>query len=234
MDFNVQDIDLVELIYRPNWKNILFDIVKSNKMDPWDIDVAILAEKYLDRINSMEDVNLRIPANAILTSAILLRFKSRSLKITSIKEEDDFLEEQGLIDGAINSKDFIQTMDDIPDLRPLRQARQGKVTLDELVFAIEKVIVKTKKSVPITRTPPKFDIPLPEFDFKKAEKEIMDEMKLKADTEGMITFSELVQGKTRIELIQAFIVLLMLSTEGELSLLQEEFFGEIIITILNN
>jgi len=73
-------VDLVELIYTPDWKTILYDLVKSERMNPWSIDVSQLAEKYYSRIKSLTGTNLRIPANAMLCSAILLRFKAKHLK----------------------------------------------------------------------------------------------------------------------------------------------------------
>src|SRR3989338_6587440 len=59
---------LVDLIDQPAWKTILLDIVKAEKMDPWNIDVIRLADLYLSKINLLERSNLRVPANAILRS----------------------------------------------------------------------------------------------------------------------------------------------------------------------
>ena len=69
-------IDLVDLIDQPAWKTILLDLVESEKMDPWDIDVIVLAEKYIKKINDLETNNLRVPANAILACAILVKTKA--------------------------------------------------------------------------------------------------------------------------------------------------------------
>ena len=82
------DTNLVTLIDVPEWKTILLDLVSSEKMDPWNIDIVDLSEKYLKKINSMEQTDLRVPANAILASAILLRAKSKLLKIPSLEEEE--------------------------------------------------------------------------------------------------------------------------------------------------
>ena len=71
------DTNLISLIDVPEWKSILLDLVSSEKMDPWNIDIVELSEKYLQKINSMELMDLRVPANAILASSILLRAKSK-------------------------------------------------------------------------------------------------------------------------------------------------------------
>ena len=30
------------------WQTIIFDLVKSEQMDPWDIDISLLTQKYID------------------------------------------------------------------------------------------------------------------------------------------------------------------------------------------
>src|SRR3990167_1881053 len=67
--------DLVQLIHYPEWKMILLDLIKKEKMDVWAIDIGVLARKYLKKIEELKETSLRLPANAILASAILLHLK---------------------------------------------------------------------------------------------------------------------------------------------------------------
>ena len=46
-----ENVDLVDLIEQPAWKTILIELVKTEKMDPWSIDISQLSEKYLAKIN---------------------------------------------------------------------------------------------------------------------------------------------------------------------------------------
>ena len=41
---------LVDLIDQPAWKTILIELVKGNKMDPWNIAVVALADLYWKKI----------------------------------------------------------------------------------------------------------------------------------------------------------------------------------------
>ncbi|RLG69280.1 MAG: hypothetical protein DRO07_02530, partial [Candidatus Iainarchaeum archaeon] len=82
-----ESIDLVGLIEQPTWKSILLDLVRKEKMDVWAIDLVELSQKYLQRIQELKENNLRIPANAMLACAILLKLKSRTIKLPHEEEE---------------------------------------------------------------------------------------------------------------------------------------------------
>ncbi|MBU1939914.1 segregation/condensation protein A, partial [Candidatus Micrarchaeota archaeon] len=138
---NNSDVDLVSLIDQPEWKSILIDLVKSERMDPWDIDVAELADKYITKINAMDGTDLRLPANAILCSAILLKFKSRILKLSSIDEEDELL---GGKEGEMTREEMLAFEDMLPELKSMHRMKEGKVSLDSLVESIERMLEKSK------------------------------------------------------------------------------------------
>src|SRR3989338_1400050 len=87
-EIDPENVNLVDLIDQPAWKTILIELVKSEKMDPWNIDIIELSGKYLQKISELGGTDLRIPANAILASAILLKFKSRILSIKPLDEEE--------------------------------------------------------------------------------------------------------------------------------------------------
>ena len=58
------------------WQTIIYDLVKSEEMNPWDIDISKLSAKYLDTIKKMKQTNLFISGKVVLASAILLKIKS--------------------------------------------------------------------------------------------------------------------------------------------------------------
>ena len=37
------------------WRTILYDLVKTEQMDPWDINITLLTKKYLDTVKRMID-----------------------------------------------------------------------------------------------------------------------------------------------------------------------------------
>ena len=72
----MQQMDLLTVVSEPTWKELLIDLVASRKMDPWDVDLALVADGYLQVVRQLQALDLRVPANVILACALLLKFKS--------------------------------------------------------------------------------------------------------------------------------------------------------------
>ncbi|MFA4854996.1 MAG: segregation/condensation protein A [archaeon] len=219
---------LVDLIDQPAWKSILIELVKSNKMDPWNIDVVELADLYWQKIQQLEKQDLRIPANAILASAILLKLKARSIKLSSVEEEDETEAKE------INREELAMIEEAIPELRGQRQFREGRISLDELVASIGEILEKTKQKKNILR-----DKQLPEFrlEFNKggaAEQvdKVFTKIRKMADSQGLVMFSALLEENTPIAMINCFIPILFLANSGKINAWQEEWFGEIFISLM--
>ncbi len=223
------ELDLVSLIEQPEWKQMLFDIVKKEKMDPWNIDIAFLAAKFLERINEMKKLDFRIPANAVLASSILLRFKSDSWKITEEKEEYPL----------VFIPDYLIEEPTIPELEPVTRITKRQVTLEELIKAVEDAMEKEKKKKTIKRIEKE---PLPktiinlvaskEDDFEKLVNEVLEKVKEKADSQKMVLFSQLLEKKDVDEVIKHLIPLLHLAHKEKIHMWQEKIFGEIFIRLI--
>ncbi|RLG70950.1 MAG: hypothetical protein DRO04_00850 [Candidatus Iainarchaeum archaeon] len=229
-----EEINLVELIHKPTWKTVLLDLVRKNKMDPWDIDICLLSQKYLEKIQNMQERNLRIPANAILAASILLRYKAYYIKISSLKEfeELEFMSEEEKEKLAEEAKKLAIDFE-LPTLVAPKLIRRGAVALDDLVSAIEAVLKKHKRKRLLAEiNAPKFQIPIEEASPEEKLNELYDRIKKTADEEGFLRFSELTRNQTIMEKAETFIYLLLLSHQQKLNIWQEEFFGEIFIALL--
>ncbi len=228
---NFSKDDLVDLIERPAWKTILIELVKTERMDPWAIDVAQLAEKYLAKINSLGGNDLRLPANAILASAILLKFKSNVLRLSDIEDEDDF--EQKKAQMSPEERAEFEAL--LPELKNIRKIKEGKVSLDELVASIEKMLQSSKKMkdrslLRSERT--QFKIPLSGFDIDKAMDKVYKNIQKHADSQGLLLFSRLVKEQdTNEAIVRTFIPCLFLTNKGKINMWQDEFFGEIFLSV---
>ncbi|MCS7109693.1 MAG: segregation/condensation protein A, partial [Candidatus Micrarchaeota archaeon] len=89
-EFDPSSIEQIEkLVYKPTWREILIEIVDSNNLDPWNIDIAIVTNSYIEKIKNMKIEDLHIPANVILAASILLRFKAQAF----VFEEPEPIEE---------------------------------------------------------------------------------------------------------------------------------------------
>ena len=83
---------------------ILVQMAKSGKIDPWNIDIVDVTDKYLAHLFEMKAQNLRATGKTFLFASILLRLKSNVLEGNDIF---DFEEE--------NQDDYELTDDEIID-----------------------------------------------------------------------------------------------------------------------
>lgn len=230
--FDSSKIELVDLIEKPDWKTILIDLVKTEKMDPWNIDITALADKYLKKINALGGKDLRLPANAILASAILLRFKARVLKFTPFDDDEERSEKQA---GELTPEQKLEIEALLPELRVIKSSREGKVSLDDLVQSIEKMLEKHKGGFDKRPFGEKeiieFKLPGLDYDVESHLDEVFNVIQSKADSQGFLVFSRLVESKKPFEVINYFLACLFLSNKNKINVWQEEFFGEIFISI---
>ncbi len=220
--------DLVGLIEQPAWKTILISLVKSERMDPWNIDVKILAEKYLEKIRSLNTTDLRLPANAILASAILLKFKARALRLPSLEEEEELR-----IKSLMTEEELLGGM--MPELISPNLTREGKVSLDQLVESIESILEKTKGKVLRERDGrdrPVFNLPFAFMNLEGKMKEVLELARMHADDTGLARFSTMMQSRVVNDVIECFLALLFLMNQRELNAWQETLFGEIFVSVL--
>ena len=218
-------MDLMDLIDQPEWKTILVDLVKTNKMDPWDIDVSNLTQQYLEKINQLETSSLRVPANAILACAILVKTKSKYLKLSSVEEEDEKEE--------LSDEQREMFMEEIPDLMASRSMRDGKISLDELVESIEGIITQTTPSKKIARNIPRMELDFDTTSIEDKLDEVLTAIKSKVDSQGLVLFDDLVEENNNESLINMFLPVLFLMNSGKVLAYQEEFFGRIFVKLLN-
>jgi len=215
-------LDLEALVAETNWKEMLIDLVETEKLDPWSIDIAVIADKFVERVRTLQMLDLNVAANIILASSILLRMKTESLIFEEQEEEQN---------GEMETKEVPQ----IPSLTlKLRLPPPRRLTLQELIKAIEE-IMKIQQHVKKTIQPAQqnvFQINMNEKDIDTLIEETFNSVKEKVDSYGLVTFSQLIKNKDLEGVIKTFVPLLFLQKNGKVQLFQEEFFGEIFVKLL--
>jgi len=182
-------------------------------------------------VKKMKRLNLHISANVILAASILLRFKSDTIRFHEEKEEEP---------PAMFIPDVPYQEPVIPYLEATARVTKRKVTLNELISAVEDVMSKEKRKAQRRRQKLNVIIPEPlmematsEEDFAKKLKEVYAHVKHKADKENMALFSNLVEHKTVENVIGTLVPLLHLANNQRISMWQEEVFGEIFVLLGN-
>jgi segregation and condensation protein A len=213
------------------WQTILQDLIKTEKMDPWNIDISILTKKYIDIVKKFS-----VSGKVILASSILLKIKSDKLLVENITnfnnlmyeneelEELDQFEEQKNKD-IINPKLTIKTP----------QARKRKVSINDLVFALERALeVENRRKIRhISNEEAAEHVKIPEKKIDLGNKivNIYEKIKNFIKKQNKVTFTELLPSKEKEDVIYTFIPLIHLDNRKKISLNQEKPFGEIDITI---
>lgn len=126
---------------------ILVDMAKAGKIDPWNIDIVDVTDKYLAHMVEMKSQNLRVTGRTFLFAAILLKLKSNVLDGIDITQfESQEPEPQFDDDGFVvdyNDEDYIPTnnvisIDEVLQRRTsVRLNHNRVVTLKDLIRQLE-------------------------------------------------------------------------------------------------
>jgi len=220
------------------WQSILYDLVKSEKMDPWDIDISILSQKYLEIVKQLQETNFFVSGKIILASAILLKLKSNKLLTDHIASFDNLLFHQDIeeLDDFEVKNQRIKLMENPRLTIKNPQARKRKVSLNDLVSALEKALEvdkrRTMKKIESERIKIRMELPEKTIDISVRIKDLYQKIvdfftNLKKET---ITFSSLVPSNKKQDKIITILPLLHLSNDEKIMLSQQEHFGEIEIS----
>lgn len=218
------------------WQDIIYDLINTEQLDPWNIDIGVLAEKYLEKISKLEEADFFVSSKVLLAASLLLRIKSEILLNKYIKSIDDIL--FGKKEEKKYSWKRIELDEEIPELvlkSPI--PRFKKVTLKELIESLNKAITtenrRIKKVIINTNALRESGISLPRrnFSIKDKIKEIYEKITGHFDLNKeqiKIKFSDFV-GKEKEDRIIAFYPLLHLENQHKVWLEQEVHFEEIFI-----
>ncbi len=215
------------------WQDILHQLVKDEQMNPWDVDLTKLTQKYIVAVKKMKDMDYFISGKVLLASAILLKMKSNRLVNEDINNFDAFLfhQENQEFEELGDYLPYPKHKVDIPKLGVRTpQARKRKVSLADLIGALEKALrVDTRRKLRLQKF---FAFNRPEIPEKKIDihlliDQIYAKLALLFQQKKMIPFSELGHGKDKEETILTLLPLLYLHNGKKVSLKQEEAFSEI-------
>ena len=220
-----------------SWQQIIYDLIRTEQLDPWDIDLGLLANKFLGKVRELEEANFFVSSQVLLAASLLLRLKSEILLNHYIPDLDAIL-----FGRKEESKKYspgkMELEGEVPGLMlrtPLPRYR--KVTLEELMSAlghaiktenrrIRKVVVARQQEMEAALALPRHRINL-----KDKIKEVHSKLRrIFSSREEKLAFSELA-GKNVDDKVATFIPLLHLDTQHKVWLEQDKHFDEIWILL---
>ncbi|MFH1592675.1 MAG: segregation/condensation protein A [Candidatus Woesearchaeota archaeon] len=216
------------------WQSIIYELVKSEELDPWDINISLLSERYLKKIKELEVHNFFISGKVVLASSILLKIKSVKLVDENLAEFDSLLfqSEEDLLGD--DSDERFYSDEKVPKLLvKTPQTRKRKVNLNDLMEALQKALdVENKRGLRRRdeRVIREAQIPLNKADISILIKNLYAKIKEFFSKRPIVTFTELTPSGNKIDKIDTFVPLLHLENQGKIDLTQEKQFGEIKVT----
>jgi len=217
------------------WQNIIYDLVKSEQMDPWDIDISMLSQRYLERIREMQEHNFFISGKVVLASAILLKLKSIKFVDEHIAGFDSLLfsREEDLLAGDEQSP-FIN--EEIPQLLlKTPQQRKRKVGLQDLMDALgEALKVEERRTIRRMKERVIREVRIPQkpLDITLLIRNLYHRIMSWFKGNKHLTFQQLVgKNANKREILMTFIPMLYLANQQKIDIEQEVQFGDIHITL---
>ena len=228
------------------WQSILYELVRSGKINPWDIDISTLAQEYIKILKNLERMNFNLSGKVVFAAAILLKIKTRDLGLSEFVSMTDMVdelpEEEFPLEGEEIEEQLVEIAKQKQRVQPRVEAkipgpRTRSVTVFELVKALKRAITveeKREKRLEIReelKRPRKHKIKKVNIQDKIMHvyariKELSLEL-----NQSTIEFTKLVPGNQKKDIVWTFVPLLHLSHEDKVNLHQELPFSKIFVEI---
>jgi len=223
--------------------DLLMYFIRRDELDIYDIPIATITEEFMSTIEEMKNLNIQIAGEFIEMASTLMRIKSRMLLPRPELDENN---------------EMVDPRKELADqLLIYSQYKESAETLNE--FASERSHVFPKGyRMKISDAPEEINVVLRDvtlYDIAKAFKAAMDnmpviqpyelerepihlddqkELVLKSfDGDGRLRFSTLIQSlDSKIAVVVTFLALLELIRSHQITIVQNEIFGELEIQLL--
>ena len=230
---------------------ILVDMAKSGKIDPWNIDIVDVTDKYLAHMVQMKSQNLRVTGRTFLFAAVLLKLKSNVLEGIDIlqfepAEDEPQFDDDGFIvdypeDDYVPTNNVISIDEVLQRRTSVRLNHNRVVTLKDLIRQLEFYEkLEQKQSLKSAHERAKRRVQsysrlTPDDIVNLAHEEYIETcvVKLKEN------LGQIFENNDKIELneltllgmdkISAYLALLFLTAESDYDIEQEEFYSDLYV-----
>lgn len=230
---------------------ILVNMAKKNELDPWNVDIVDVTDKYLHQLVELKQNNLRLTGRTLLFAAILLRLKSDILEgidpfdYENEVEEDfeqdyddpDFYEQEDLV----NKANVIPIEEALERRTSVKLNRKRVVTLKDLIKQLEfyeglekkrslkNAHERAKRRVrSYANLSPQDIINLAHDEYiEDSVKRLYEMLEKLFESDEQIELNQL--QTLGMDKISTYIALLFLSAEGRVDLVQDEFYSDLYV-----
>ncbi|MCS7118920.1 MAG: ScpA family protein [Archaeoglobaceae archaeon] len=195
-------------------------MAKKGEIDPWNIDVIDVTDKFLKKIEEVRKLDLRISGRVLLYAAILIRMKADAIAPQPSLDESDV--------EIIKDTDFWDVDEgEIEDLFRVQKRRVRKIsTLKDLIKELKKAEAIEKKRKKRREVDMGFVTSIPHDEsIEERVAEIAEMLRKILQKKDFVTLFSLVDTKER--LVDLYISLLYLVQKGQFQVYQKDFYGDI-------
>ncbi|MCI1284199.1 segregation and condensation protein A [Lacticaseibacillus songhuajiangensis] len=221
--------------------DLLWHLIKENKIDIYDIPIAKITEQYIAYLHSMQERALDVAGDYFVMAASLMALKSRML-LPEPEPVDEFTEpEDPRADLVAQLLNYQVYQEAAADLRQREQERSqmfakpaalppddvvaplapGAVKLRELSAAMQKVLSRIARTEQAVRH---IEVETVSLDDKISQ--IEEQLR----TQHRCTFLYLVSQPTVSEVVTTFLALLEMAKNGLILCEQDDSMSELMIT----
>jgi len=217
------------------WKNIIYDLINTEQLDPWDVDLVILAHKYLEKIKELEEANFFLSSKVLLAASLLLRIKSEVLVEKEIKSIDEILFGKKEEERELERIEIDRSK--VPKLYPKTPLpRYKKISLEELMSSLDKAMKTEKRRIEkevqekVLEKETEIVLPKKRANVKDRIRDIYSKILKTLKKNTRVSYADLTGGNKE-EMIACFLPCLHLNNQEKIFLNQEKHFDEIWILL---
>lgn len=220
--------------------DLLLHLIKTSKMDIYDIDIKVITKEYIDYINNNKELTIDACSEYLVMASELIHLKSKQLLNKNNEEEETeyeinneeelrnrLLEYQKIKEMASGFRELETKRGNVYTKLPenLNEFRENKelnsdITLDDLLSAFEEFLKRKRLEEPLNTKVTKRELSVEE-----RIKSIRQIIKVK----GKVNFLDLFDDISKPYVIITFLSILNMTKNKEIKLSQTNNFGEIYI-----
>ena len=221
--------------------DLLLHLIDKNKMDIYDIPIAVITEQYLQFLDEAREMDLEIASEFLLIAATLLSIKAKMLLPKRRNAEGEVIEEEDpraeLVQRLVEYRFYKETAELLQQKEPKEATFMLKPQdIDKLTGALDQGnpledVTLEQLMQAFAQVMEQLELPEEKHELLLSKEEYlvedsMEQIRTRLKTENSIAFTTLFQKQdSKRKVITVFMALLELCRLGELSFQQQENFG---------
>jgi len=182
---------------------LLTDVLQLDKVEPWNIDVGKLVGAFLREMKRIGDIDFRVSGNALYSASVIFMRKTRDLVELGILPPEEDIDDDDI---------------EIPMIHPPFRLTNRRVTLQELLLAMDRVLSKgvrsraspTRQKVRSRADPLTFKMEVEKADVEENIEEVLDDLRRLMKVGEIVRFMDVLINRSRREIVRVFFALLHL------------------------